>query len=1107
MNTPRKYVLGLDLGVTSIGWALVSVPDREEDSRRLLRAGVHLFQAGIEAGKNTPENALKAGREESKAKVRRLARSARRRGERRTRRKRKLLHALIRLGFYPKPTDRLASPLQIDTYLKGIDRQLRDKWLATDRATHVEHQLLPYRLRALALDQPLEPIEIGRALYHIAQRRGFFANQKTDLVPSSQTSSESDSDNNDEAEKTEKDDALGKVKAGIQSLNQAMAQSGARTLGEFFASLDPTDPETERIRGRYTDREMYKNEFVKIWEAQQQWHPQLMTAEAKETIRKAIFFQRPLKSARHLVGNCSLFPGLKRARVSSRLFQRFRMLQQLNDLEIIPTKKVSCIETNSKTGKTTKKKIEIPDPSQTRRRLTPEERSIALQILERGDAKFADLRQAGAAPEASMFNFEERERDEKRLIGLRTDAKLRTVFGERWDQLEEDEREAIYQDCISIQLPYVLKDRAIERWGLDPEAAERLAALQFEPEYAAYSTKALKILVPELEQGESLNTILNRRFPDRLHRKIPVFDFLPPLQETEVDFPSPAVRRALTEMRKVVNAIIRRFGKPEHIRIELLRELKKGKKQRKAISKRANENESEKKKARADALQKFPELANEENVSEDFVEKIRLANECNWICPYTGKSFGWSDLFKDRTVDVEHIWPRSRSLDNSFANKTLCYVDENRQVKKNRMPSEAYDPAALEQIVSRVKRFKSRFKDEKVRRFLAQEIPAEFTNRHFNESSYIARSAARYVSYLYGGSIDDERTRRVHVTSGGVTGWLRRLWNLNQILGDNGEKNRSDHRHHAVDAIVVALTDAGTIAQLQRAAAQAENLGQTKLFNSIDSPIDVQQVKTQIGGIVVSYRQDRRVRGKLHDDSIYSKNFGTIDEPKHRIRKAIDQLSENELDQIVDRRIREAVISAYEEQKRQGAKNISQAFADPAKRPLVKHGDRQVRIRRVRIETTAKPRQIGGSSQRKMCDASNVRYVKPASNHHVAIYESVDRKGKIVLVEQVVTMLDALERVKKGQPVIDRQHPCGKFLFSLATGDYVEIDDDQKTGRIIVRIINISSNDYECIRHNDSRTSGERKKDRIRLNPRKWIERRARKVHVTYLGEVLDDNR
>lgn len=1089
----ESYVLGLDLGVASIGWAVV-----EARASRVVRAGVHLFEAGVDAGKQDPETAMATGREKPRSAPRRDARQQRRQTWRRTYRKRVLLKALIRRGLLPLPEQRIESPEGIDNYLKAIDAGLRHTWEHKQDADHRSRQLLPYRLRAEALGARLEAHEVGRALYHLAQRRGFLSNRKTDQ---------------DDAGDDEKN--TGKVKAGISELETLMKAAGADTLGQYFASLDPSDPGARRIRGRWTARSMYEYEFNRIWEEQSKHHPSVMTADARTEIHRAIFFQRPLKSQAHLIGRCSLVPGKRRAPIADRLVQRFRMLQKVNDLEIIPCvqievedfdKETGEVRMNPKTGRPKVKKQWVPDSAQKQRRLTPEERDAAIVRLSLGDATFHQLRQAGAAPKESRFNFERE--GESGLPGLRTDAKLRAVFGERWDGFSEDDRNAAVEDCLSFERADAMEKRGREHWTLSAENARAFARVKLEEGHANLSRAAIRKLLPDLEAGMRYASAREKVFPESFKPIEPV-DQLPPLEKA-FDAPvSPAVSRALSEMRGVVNAIIRRYGKPAHVRIELARDLKKGRKRREAISKQI----ALRRKLREDAayrlLKQYPEFGSTpEDVRPGDVLKVLLADECGWLCPYTGRSFGWEDVFGAHpTIDIEHIWPFKRSLDDSFINKTLCCVRENREVKQNRLPSEAYSRDRLEGILQRVARFKGDAAREKLDRFRAEAIPPDFTNRQLSETRYISRKAAEYIALLYGGYSDEESTRRVHVPSGALTGWLRREWAMDAILSDRNEKERSDHRHHAIDAIIIAHTTAATVKRLHESAAKANETGSRGRFAGVQAPFDLADAKRAVDAIVVSHRQTKKARGKFHKDTIYSRPLPSAGgKSKHRIRKEIHKLNENEIGAIVDPRVREAVRATFEQRKRAGAKTPAQAFSEPQYRPTLPHGET---VRRVRLYTSAHPQSLGGArGDRKGRGAAKQRRVDLQANHHTVIMAKLGNDGtEKTWVDEPVTLFEAMDRVKQrpARPVVSREVPDGyRFKFSLAANDFIELDTLDGQGRAVYRVLNVSKNDMEVVPHHDGRTQKVRiaEKQRERVRGSSLYSRHARKVHITYLGEV-----
>jgi len=1093
-GTGKQYTLGLDLGVSSIGWAIID-DDAPASGIRIVRAGAHLFEAGIDGGKTDPESAMETGREKSRALPRRNARQQRRQTWRRAFRKRSLLKALIGIGLLPKPAQRLASPADIDIYLKTLDEQLRETWEETSNADHRTRQVLPYRLRAEALRRKLQPDEVGRALYHLAQRRGFLSNRKTD-----------DDDAADDDKNT------GKVKQGISELSKLMEESGAETLGEFFASLDPSSPEHRRIRGRWTARSMYEHEFNRIWEEQSKHHSELMTDDARAQIHRAIFFQRPLKSQSHLIGKCSLIPAKRRSPIADRLFQYFRMIQKVNDLEVIPCmqvevedvdKKTGEIKMNPKTGNPKLKKQWVPDPQQKQRPLTPEERQAAIERLSQGDATFNQLRQVGAAPKGSRFNFENE--GEPKLPGLRTDEKLRKVFGDRWNQFSNDEKDAAVEDCLSIVRADVMEKRGREYWNLSAEDARAFSKTKLEEGYANLSRAAMRVLLPELEKGTRFATARKAIFPDSF-QAVKAIDLLPPLTEAFAEPVSPAVARALSEMRGVVNAIIRRYGKPAHIRIELARDLKKGRKRREVISKNNSDRRKWREAAAYRLLKQYPNRGSKpEDVSGIDVLKVLLADECGWTCPYTGRSFGWDDVFGSHpTIDIEHIWPFSRSLDDSFINKTLCCVKENRDVKRNRMPAEVYSGDRLAEMLQRVAKFKGDAVKIKLERFKAESIPDDFTNRHLSESRYVSRKAAEYVALLYGGYTDEERKRRVHVPSGGLTAWLRREWGMNKILSDRDEKERNDHRHHAIDAIIVAQTTPTTIKKLQQSAARADDAGSRRRFSGLEAPFDINDAKRAIEAIVVSHRQNKKARGKFHKDTIYSQSLPALNgKESHRIRKELHKLNEKEFDAIVDPRIRAVVLTAYEQRKRDGAKNPSQAFSEEKYRPALPHGER---IRKVRLFTSAKPDRLGlGEQDRKQRGRSKHRRVDLQANHHTVIMAKLDTDGtEKNWVDEPVSLFDAMNRVKDGQPLVSREVPEGyRFKFTLTANDFVQLDGS--TGPIY-RVLSLSQGDNRFQLHTDGQTRDDAFKagTYLRMGGEKLRKRNARKVHVNYLGEVVN---
>lgn len=1048
MSKTVSYVLGLDLGVASIGWAVVGL-DRAGVAVSILKSGVHLFESGTEGD-------VRSGRDESRAGPRRMARSLRRGYWRRARRKRKLLRILQRLGLMPGVERDTFAAEATDALVKSLDAELRDKW--EKDADHRQRQLLPYRLRAEGIKRRLEPFELGRAFYHLAQRRGFLSNRR-DVGANSD------------------DEEAGQVRAGIIELGKLMEAAGkASTLGDFFASLDPTNPESRRIRGRWTARDMYLAEFDRLW-AEQAKHHAVLTEDARKIVNNAIFFQRPLKSTAHLVGECELHPGEKRARMATRIAQRFRLLQRVNDLEVFFS-------------------------DHTRRRLSAEERSrVIAGLMSEGDLTFTVLRSKSYLDlRGTTFNLEEG--GEKRIAGNRTDAKLRAIFGDRFDAMLNADKDAIVDDLLSFEKPSALARRGRKVWGLDEEVAGKLGDLLLEQGHAAHCTEALRRLVAKMEDGTPYATARKALYPDSFKSTKPV-SLLPPVPSAMGDIRNPGVTRALSELRKLVNAVVRRFGKPHGIRVELARDLKRSRKMRDRMSRESREQETRRDRAKEELLRKVQM----QQPTRSDIERILLADECGWICPYTGRSFGMEDLFgKAPKLDVEHIWPLPRSLDDSFLNKTLCWHEENRARKRNRTPFEAYaqNPERWEEIIDRVKRFGSDVARIKLERFKAEAIPGGFTERHLAETRYTSVLAAEYLGVLYGGRVDAEHRQRVFVTTGGLTFHLRREWMLDSVLSHKDEKNRADVRHHAIDAIVVALTDMRSVQMLQRAAEEA-SVAKRRLFAPVEPPWTkfIDEVRASVEAINVSYRQNRRVSGKLHADTLYSKEIDAGGpKPQRRVRKELHRLTMAEVDRIADSAIRSLVKKKLSDLKLDPAK----AFIEPKNHPyMTTKAGGIVPIHKVRVTVQERPWTIGKGSRQRFVTST------AGSNHHTLIIEAKAfsgsgkyKKAKTVWMDSPVTLIEAHRRKGSGEPIVDRSPEVvgsGEFVFSLAPNEYVFMRDEHGVERLY-RVLSISEGDIEIVLHTDGRMSGERRHDRVRIRASALKDRAFRKTSVTYLGEI-----
>lgn len=959
---------------------------------------------------------------------------------------------------------RLNKALTKQKIITELDKKFLEKWagvllqegLPPKKARRLAAKKLPYLLRARALDEKLEPFELGRAIYHLAQRRGFLSNRKA-------------------AKKEEEE--LGKVKKGISELSKKIEESSSRTLGEYFSKLDP---EEERIRGRWTSREMYMKEFNKIWATQNKYYPEILTDDLKASLFHIIFHQRPLKEQSHLIGKCELeneLNGLenqRRAPMALLDAQRFRLLQKVNDTRI------RTIDTN----------------------WTPLRRDLAQKLIAELETRekipVKEVRKLLGLDKEILLNFE-RSDPKYQYIGNKTAAKLISIFGlDKWRNFSKEMQDSIVNDILNDDVTEdELKRRGI-KWGLDEESAQKLADLSLEAEYCNLSLKAIRKLLPKMEEGMPYATAVQEVYDFPAPEPC---EYLPPVVKVLPEIRNLVVMRALSELRKVVNHIIKRFGKPSKISVELARDLKKTKKKRKTLTEKIKKNETAREKARKEIMKEagIPE----EKISRADIEKYLLAEECNWECPYTGKRISMENLFgSNPQFDVEHIIPFHRSFDNSFFNKTLCYHEENRLVKRGKTPFEAYghNPSRWEEILRRVKQFSGEAAKEKLDRFNMKNLESleDFTRRQLNDTRYASKLARRYLAWLYGVKEKEAQTY-IKANKGGVTTHIRNALDLNRILSDGGEKTREDHRHHAIDAIAIALSTPAITKRISDAAARSPRPGGWKNVE-VPKPWEgfYEDVVQSINNIVVSHRISRKVRGALHKETIYSPPKVSKDGKTYvHVRKRLDSLSSSEIKEIVDPVVQKIVLDKFKEL---GEGDPKKVFSDPQNHPFLSSKDgRKIPIHKVRIRKAISTFKIGGGANER-----NV--VK--SNHHLEIFEVTDEKGGKKWEGKVVSMYEAYLRKKREEPIVQRDHGEGKnFLFSLANKDIIEIDEENgKRGLYTIRVIEMDRG-YPRVRFvkiNDARPIKKIKSEKALKSASlgRLREYNCRKVIVTPLGEV-----
>jgi CRISPR-associated endonuclease Csn1 len=990
-------VLALDLGPSSIGWALI-----DEPRQQIIALGTRIFPEGVAdygLSKEAPKN-----------QTRRVKRGMRRQVQRRARRKRNLRAALVHAGIFPDAANQpRQDPARIAWEQEAFDSSV-------------------YELREKALREKLSLVELGRVFLHLAQRRGFQSNRKTD-----------------KAKQKEDSDTLKE----ISQLEASIQAADKRTLGEYLSALQADNPH-ERLRGRHTRRDMLLREFDAVWEAQAKHHPDLLTDQLKHGerpnavfpcesestggkpadllrrfgLRGMMFFQRKMYWPQSAIGRCELDPSQTRCPRADRAAQEFRLLQELNNLRVI-----------------------LPDGEI--RPLTDAEFDDAVALLHGQErVKFEDLADHLDLPSGTGFNLQAGER--KALDGMLTDALLvkKKYFGRNWHDFAEDKKNAIVRAILDADETRGLE--SLVALGVEPTLAESVIAVSLKEGHSNYGLATIEKLLPFLRQRMPLLSqdarcaVRAAGFKPPWEREVKVGAILPmPPKIT-----NPLVRQAIFEVRKLVNAVVKEHGRPDAIHVELAREVKGNAIQRARQSREMRDREAIRKEAVADIR------AASCAVSRDAIERVLLWKEQRKECMYSGRPISLAELLGGE-VDIDHLLPYSQSLDDSLMNKVVCFRAEN-QAKGNRTLHEWLDglhPEKYEKILQRAAKLPLAIRNRKFAKFTQPTCQLDdFIARQLTDTAFITRTVVAYLRHV---------CPDVLGTKGQHTARLRNDWGLNTILhpeGDNA-KSRDDHRHHAVDAVVVALTNRSRLQQL--AATRRQDPRRVPLPEPWPGFRD--QAASLIAAMYVSHRVPRGIFGPLHDETIYGATQQVVGGTKaHRpwaknwkeeegvyvLRKPLESLSLNEVDKIRDDRIRELVVARLQAfgvnagRKKRGSDDEEDDSSkraipkDAWKEPLLlyprkgqKAGTPTV-IKKVRItkpEQSIVPLREGGKS-----------FVKPGSIHHVALFEVVDAKGKTKRIPRFVSMLEAKKRKRAGLPVVERVHPDqpdARFVMYLRPGE------------------------------------------------------------------------
>ena len=1109
-------ILGIDTGTNSLGWAIV---EKQADEYHLLDKGVNIFQEGVK---------IEKGIESSKAAERTAHKAARVRNYRIKLRKIRLLRILSDAHLCPPLSKAELSAWRLKKeYPKN---ELFMQWQSTDD----ESEKTPYAYRHKCLHECLDfnsmtdRYILGRAFYHIIQRRGFLSNRKD-----------------------QSGDDTGKVKESISNLTQEMHDDGYEYLGDYFYSLYNKG---EKIRNHYTARnEHYLAEFKAICEKQKL--DENLGPEIVRQIEKAIFDQRPLKSQKGQVGKCVFEKNKTKCPSSHPMYEEFRMLSFINNI-----------------------KIQTPNDSALRP-LSAEEREIIMPLFFRKSKKqfdFEDIakklapkkhygfyKKSSDAEMPYLFNFPM----DTSVSGCPVTAALKDIFGENWiDALfetytlaEGKSRLDVVNDIWHALFFYTDETKLAEfgknRLQLNDEEAKKFSEISLPSDYASLSLKAICKILPYLRRGLiyshavflgnlcemmpqyewNIEEMRNAAIDNVIHEmnqidskdartfEVCIKEYLkeqyhvsdeklkklyhpsmmemyPRVQRTnnhgvyQLGSPridsvrNPMAMRSMFRLRKLVNRLLEegKIDQDTEIHIEFARELNDANK-RNAIAAYTKENQNKNDEARKKIRILFKaETGNDIEPTDVDVLKYVLWEEQGHICLYTGKQIRISDFVgANPKFDIEHTIPRSVGGDSTRMNLTLCDSRFNREIKKTKLPTELSEH---DDIMARVNDWREKYesldgqirrqkklskgattkdqKDALIRkrhllelqrdywrgkylRFTMESVPDGFSRRQGTDISVISKYARLYLKSLF---------KHVYTVKGIATSDFRKIWGIQKVYS---KKERVNHVHHCIDAIVIACIGLDEYNKLGAYYHDEENhewYGMSKAyFKKPWSTFveDVEKVQDEI--LVYHYTPDnmpkqgrRRIlidgkkvlskgdaaRGSLHNDTYYGaiESDGVV---KYVKRINLASMKENDVKNIVDDTVRGIIEAAINEK----------GFKEAMSSTIWMNEEKQIPIKKVRCYTPSVTKPLNIRQQR---DVSSKEYkqqyhVTNDSNYLLALYIGKDKKGKEKREFEIINMLQTAQyfktssdKVAVGKNIVplksEHDYP---FAYSLKIGTMV----------------------------------------------------------------------
>ena len=804
----KNYILGLDIGISSVGWGLLEL-DTNNNPYKIIDVGSRIF---------TPGEVEKTG--DSRAKERREKRGARRISRRRE----------FRL-------DRVRNLLYENGYLKGninsniVSVKNEELSIIFDNMInnyYKEKNSNPYILKVEALDRKLTNDELSIILVHYAKKRGYKSNR------------EEASDNDS-----------GKVLSAIKENEKIMKENNYRTISEMYIKDEKFKNKIKNSPGDYkisVTNEMYLKEINKVLDSQIKFG--LITDDFKNQYLEIYNSRRSYAKGpggnspyggdliERMTGKCN-FDGNPRApkrAFSSEIYVALTKLVNLkykvNDGEyiklsekeiknIIEKAKDKKIITYKDLAKELDGNIEFKDLSLSKKEYGKviEELKKKLNISKEESINISNLN----SNDRELFNTLYNEKLlSKTLIELKgyhalKDSIIKAYSNDIWkkfkDNIELLDELALY--CTNYKINEDILNKIKESENIE-NIFEDIHFIELLPNFKDHlmlSTDLINKLIPLMLEGNTYDkamNILGYNHSD-INGDKEKKDLLVPIYVDDT-ITNQRVIRSLTQTRKVINSIIKKYGMPKIINIETARELAKSRKERNEIAKNNVEKQTENEKIK-NQLVELGLFVSTDKISSTDLLKYKLWKEQNEFCGYSMKKISIEDLFGNNIVQIDHILPYSRTYNDNYLNKTLVYTKEN-QEKGNRTPYEWFGKTQkwdeYEAYINNLT-ISQKKKDNYLLKKLDFDTEREMRDQNLNDTKYISKELSSLIkAYL--------NVEKVNMYPGAITSKLRARWGFNRLthsyisktyrlpedMKKDINKDRDNHLHHAMDALVIA---------------------------------------------------------------------------------------------------------------------------------------------------------------------------------------------------------------------------------------------------------------------------------------------------------------